>query len=132
MAVVFISPKQRQKMFFMGITVLFLLFMAFISLSVFVSKPKEVAPGLVFNKPKVRIDMSIFESEQFRGLREFTKMTNNYSYIVTTEDGKQKTGFIQAESMGDAEKELESQGYTVTDIQEAKIGRSNPFTPYYK
>jgi hypothetical protein len=132
MAVVFISPKQRQKMFFMGITILFLLFMGFISLSVFVAKPKEVSTGLVFNKPKVNIDMSIFETEQFRTLGEFTHMQNQYSYTVSTQDGKKKTGYIQAETLEEAEKKLIDQGYIVDEIQLAKIGRTNPFTPYYK
>ena len=80
MAVVFISPKQRQKMFFMGITVMFLLFLIIISLGVFLSKPSEVSSVLVFNKPKVNIDMSIFDSDQFKNLQPFTEMETQYSY----------------------------------------------------
>ena len=80
MAVVFISPKQRQKMFFMGITVVFLLILIIISLGVFLAQPKTVSPVLVFNKPKVNIDMTIFDSDQFKNLEPFAEMEIQYSY----------------------------------------------------
>ena len=132
MAVVFISPKQRQKMFFMGITAVFLLILIVISLGVFLSKPKEVSPVLVFNKPKVNIDMNVFESEQFKNLQPFTEMKVQYSYKALTKDNKFQSGFISAASKDQARALLVGNGLNVTDIQEIQIGRSNPFTPYYQ
>ena len=132
MAVVFISPKQRQKMFFMGITIMFLLFLAVISLGVFLSKPKEVSFGLVFNKPKVNIDMKVFDSDQFKNLQQFSQIEIQYSYKALTKDGKQKTGFISAVSIDQAKEMLEGLGLTVSELKEAEIGRDNPFTPYYQ
>ena len=98
MAVIFISPKQRQKMFFLGITAVFLLFLTAVSLIVFLSKPKEVPPALVFNKPKVNIDMKIFDSEQFKNLQLFPEVKIQYSYKANTKDNKLRTGFIYAAS----------------------------------
>jgi predicted tellurium resistance membrane protein TerC len=131
MAVVFISPKQRQKMFFLGITVMFLLFLIIISLGVFLSKPKEILPVMVFNEPKVNIDMSVFNSDQFKNLRPFPEMETQYSYKATTKNNQPETGFISAISIDQARTILESMGLTVSELKEVKIGRDNPFTSYY-
>ncbi len=132
MAVVFISPKQRQKMFFMGITAVFLLFLIIFSLGVFLSKPKEVSPVLVFNKPKVNIDMSVFDSDQFKNLQIFPEMETQYSYRAIGKDKKIKTGFISAISPDQAKTILESMGLILSELKEVEIGRDNPFIPYYQ
>lgn len=132
MAVVFISPKQRQKVFFLGITVIFLLFLVFISLVVFFSKPKQASTVLVFNKAKVSIDMAIFDLDQFKNLQPFTEMQTQFVYNAVTKDKKPVTGFITAASINDAQKVLESMGMTSIDLKEAEIGRDNPFEPYYQ
>jgi len=119
-------------MFFMGITVMFLLFLAVISFGVFLSSPKEVSPVLVFNKPKVNIDMSVFDSDQFNNLQPFPEMQTQYSYSATAKDNKLRTGFITAASMDQAKATLESQGLIVSDIKEVAVGRDNPFIPYYQ
>jgi len=131
MAVVFISPKKRQKMFFTGITAILLLFLAVMFLGVFFSSPKETSSVLVFNKPKVSIDMSIFSSEQFRDLQPFSEMQIQYSYSATTKDNKTQKGFVFANSKEEAKEIIESNGLSVIDIKEAEIGRDNPFVPYY-
>lgn len=131
MAVVFISPKQRQKMFFMGITAMFLLFLIIVFLGVFLSGPKEVPQVLVFNKPKVSIDMAIFDSAQFKELQPFIPMEIQFAYKATTKDKKAVMGFISSISEEKAIEVLKDKGLTVTEIKEAEIGRENPFTPYY-
>jgi len=132
MAVVFISPKQRQKMFFLGITAAFLLVIIIISLMVFLSEPKEVAPALVFNKPKVNINMDVFGEEQFKSLVPFSEMHTQYSYKAASEDGEEQAGFISAVSLEEARSMLEDIGLRVIELEEADIGRENPFTPYYE
>jgi regulator of protease activity HflC (stomatin/prohibitin superfamily) len=132
MAVVFISPKQRQRVFFLGITVLFLLFLLAVSLGVFLAKPKEVLPTMVFNRPKVDINMGIFDSPQFKALQPFSEMQIQYAYTATTKEGQQKTGFITAVSVDAAQEILKSSGLTVNSMQETEIGRENPFVPYYQ
>lgn len=119
-------------MFFTGITVMFLLFLAVIFSGVFLSKPKEFSPMLVFNKPKVNIDMSIFDSEQFKNLQSFPEMQLQYSYKAFTMNGKAENGFMTAVSIDQAREILISRGLTVTEIKEVQIGRDNPFIPYYQ
>lgn len=131
MAVVFISPKQRQKVFFMGITIIFLLFLAVAASVIFFSKPKEASQALVFNKPKVSVNLKVFDSEQFKNLQPFVEMQMQFSYSAVTKKGKQVNGFISAVSLDDARKVLESTGLSVVSIKEMEIGRDNPFTPYY-
>ena len=128
----FISPKQRQKMFFMGITIMLLLFLAAVSLLVFVLPPKNNLPALTFNKPKVNIDLSIFNSSQFKSLQSFPQITIQYSYTATTKNNKPRTGFISATSIDEARVALEGMGLSISELKEVEIGRDNPFTPYYQ
>lgn len=131
MAVVFISPKQRQKMFFVGITIMFLLFVILISLGVLFAKPKPVSPLIVFNKAKVNLNMSILDTDQFKNLQPFSQMEPQYSYKATTKANKPKNGFITATSPDQARTILQDMGLTVADIQVVQPGRDNPFIPYY-
>jgi hypothetical protein len=132
MAVVFISPKQRQKMFFIVITAVFLVFLVVVFLGVFLVQPKEVSPTLVFNKPKVNVDMKIFDSDQFKNLQPFSEMQIQYSYKAITKDNKTEAGFISAVSIDQARTLLQSRYTDITEIKEAEIGRDNPFTAYYQ
>ncbi|MDP3882556.1 MAG: hypothetical protein Q8Q48_00685 [Candidatus Staskawiczbacteria bacterium] len=130
MAVVFISPKQRQKTFFLGITIIFLLFLAVVASVVFLSQPKTVARELVFNKPKVNVDISVFDSDQFKNLQLFTEMQMQFKYSATTKENKTVTGLVSALSKEDAIKVLTDAGLMVLRVEENEIGRENPFTPY--
>ena len=132
MAVVFISPKKRQKVFFMGITVVFLLFVLFISLTVFFSQPKQNGSQLVFNKPKVNIDFTVFASDSFKNLEPFTEMEFQFTYQALTKDNKNVQGLISAVSVEVARTMLEAMDLKVGSIKEVEIGRENPFTPYYQ
>ena len=116
----------------MGITITLLLFLAVISFTVILSGPKEISQVLVFNKPKINIDMSIFSSDQFRNLQPFPEMQTQFSYKAIGKDKKVKSGFISAVSITQARADLESKGLTVTELKEVEIGRDNPFVPYYK
>ena len=118
-------------MFFMVITAMFLLFLVVISLVVFLSKPEEVLPVMTFNKPKVNIDIKIFDSDQFKNLQLFTEMKTQYSYKANDKNNKERTGFITAVSMEAAKVDLESRGLIVIELKEVETGRLNPFTPYY-
>ena len=132
MAVVFISPKHRQKMFFLGITVILLFVLVGIFFGVFLAEPKESSLALVFNKPKVNIDMSVFESYQFKNLQPFSEMQMQYSYTAATKKGKAQSGFIFAGSEDEARKALTDMGLIISSIKKVEIGRSNPFEPYYQ
>jgi len=131
MAVVFISPKQRQRMFFMIITAGLLLFLTIISLGIFLSKPPEVAQTITYNQSKINIDMSIFDKEELKNLKSFADIQPQFSYIARAKNNTEKNGFISADSIIKARSILEDMGLTVLDIRPVKIGKDNPFTPYY-
>jgi hypothetical protein len=118
-------------MFFVGITIVFILFMAFVSMAVFFSKPSDVSTGLVFNKPKVNINMDIFDSEQFKDLQPIPEMELQFSY-KGIQDKENIEGFVTAVSVEEARKILESTGLTIQKLEEVKIGRENPFEPYFQ
>ena len=130
MAVVFISPKTRQRNFFLGITISLVVFLLFVTIGVFLSKPKKVPETMVFNKAKISIDMNFFNDDQFNRLEPFVQMQTQFVYTATKEDGEPMSGFISADSKEEATKILENIGLTVVSIKEAEIGRENPFTPY--
>jgi hypothetical protein len=131
-AVVFISPKRRQGIFFVGITLVLLVFLIIIFFGVFLAEPTEVSPVLVFNKPKVNIDMTVFDSDQFKNLQAFPEMQTQYSYTAVTKDNKPQTGLISAVSMEQARTILQGIGLNVSSIKEAQTGRDNPFISYYQ
>jgi len=113
---------------------MFLLFLIIVVFAVFLYSPRQVSPELVFNKPKVNIDVKFFDAEQFQDLEPFVKIPLQYSYKATTRDKlpKTKTGFISATSIGQARIDLEEKyNLNVLEIKEVEIGRDNPFTPYY-
>jgi len=130
MAVVFISPRQKQKMFLTGITIGVGLFLIIIASVIFLSQPKEVSVSeITFNKPKININFEIFDSDQFKSLQDFGEMKTQYSYKARKDD-ENVEGSISADSEDDARKVLEELGYNVYQIQEVEIGRENPFESY--
>jgi len=131
MAVVFISPKQRQKMFFTAITIVFLLILLIFTLSVFLSKPKTSSVNLVFNKPKVDINMGLFESEEFQNLQPFMGMELQFQYTAHKQGEDDEDGFVYAESEKKAREILQELGYIISKLKEVQKGRDNPFTPYF-
>lgn len=131
MAIVFVSPKQRQKMFFLGITILFLLFLFIIGTIVFFSKPEATPAEQVFIKPKIKINFEVLDLEQVRGSLLMGRVQKEFAYQAATEKGEQKTGSVFAATMEDAKKILEDMGLISVTLREVEIGRENPFAPYY-
>jgi len=131
MAVVFVSSKQKIKVFLVGIIVLLLLFLAGVSLFVFLSKPKEISPEMVFYKPPVNVNIKIFDSDEFKNLQSFSNIGTLYSYIAINRNRKIETGFVVADSLEQATTNLESRGLTISEIKEIEPGRDNPFRSYY-
>lgn len=119
-------------MFFVVITGLFLAFLVVVFIGVFAVKPEEISPSLVFNKPKIKIDMNVFDSEQFKNLKSFTQVQTVYSYSGVAADNSIKTGTISAVSEDQARTKIEDQGVSIIELKELQVGRENPFTPYYE
>ena len=59
------------------------------------------------------------------------KIEKEFSYTALTNKQVLKTGNISAVSEDDARKALEALGLSIRTLQEIKIGRENPFTPYF-
>ena len=75
MSIVLISPQRKQKVFFMVIAVLFLVFVGFVYLQVFPFKVKQVAvTSQVLVSRGIVVDMSIFDSAQFKSLQPFVEL----------------------------------------------------------
>ena len=113
MAVVFISPRKRQRTFFVAITVALLLFLGFISLGVISSKPPKVDSTVVFNSAKINIDMSIFDSVRFKNLKSPPEMGIQFRYKALTKSKRAEEGFISSGSIAQAREKLEGMGLTV-------------------
>ena len=131
MAIVFVSPKQRQKMFFLGITILFLLFLSIIGTVVFFSKPKSTPVEQAFIKPKIKINFEVLDLEQVKGSLLMGRIQKEFAYQSVTDKGEEKTGSIFAATTEEAKKILEDSGLISVTLEEVGIGRENPFTPYY-
>lgn len=116
-------------MFVTGIITLFGLALVVIASIVFFSQPKEVSKELVFNKPKISVDFSVFGTSQFKELEPSVDMEIRFYYEATV-DGKEKEGYISAESKEAAKDFLEKLEYQVDLIKEMEIGRDNPFQSY--
>ena len=76
MAIVFVSPKQRQKLFFLGITILFVLGLFVLGTVVFFSKPKPAPTEQVFVKPEIKVNFEVLDLEQVKGSLLMGKVKN--------------------------------------------------------
>jgi hypothetical protein len=131
MAVVFISPKHKQKVFFMGITISLVAFVVLISLWSFLGKPSTESTQTVFNKPKVSLNVAILDNEQFKATQPFDKIPLQFSYSARDSKNRVTKGLISATSEEEALKLIETgTGLNVSEIQEIGLGRDNPFIPY--
>jgi len=131
MAIVFVSPKQRQKMFFLGITILFLLFLSIVGTVVFFSKPALTLTETIFKKPNIKIDFTVLDSEQVKESSLMGRIQKQFTYSATTVKGSQESGNVFAATIEEATKKLEDEKLTNISLEEALVGRENPFTSYY-
>ena len=132
MAIVFVSPKERQKMFVIGIVGLFLLTITTIGLSVFFKKPKSLPPEKFFQAPKITINLDILKSEAIKNLEVLPAIEKEFNYQASTAKGKAQTGKVSAVSQEEATQVLTGIGLSNIILEEVKSGRENPFTPFYE
>jgi hypothetical protein len=132
MAIVFVSPKKKQKIFFTAIILASLFFVVAVSLGVFLSKAKKVPISEVFLKPEISIDFSFLSSDLLESLEALSKMQIQFDYQAITEDGKKAAGKISATTIEEAKKLLEGQNLKDIVLEKTKAGRENPFAPYYQ
>lgn len=136
MAILFTSPRKKQRMFLRGITALLFLLLFIISLIVFPPDFKNQfdnnLPKEVFSAPDAAINFGILDSNQVKNLEPFGPVQTQFDYVAQDKNGKKIVGKILAASKDGAESLLREMGFKVSSLQEATIGRSEPFIPYYQ
>ena len=98
MAIVFISPKDKEKVFILGIAGLFVLILAIIGLIVFFKKPKKIAVEDVFRAPKIKINFDILKLDKIKELELLPEIEKEFNYEAQTAQGEPKSGKISAPS----------------------------------
>lgn len=130
MAIVFISPRQKQKVFISGTVTALALAVSIIFFVVFFAKPKE-ASELVFNKPKASVNVNFLDSNELKNLEPFPEMETEFVYEAFTAKRKKVSGNIWAISEEEAVRLLGELGLSPSKIDEVLIGKDNPFESYY-
>lgn len=133
MAIVFISPKAKQKIFFRIVTIILVLSLVVVSLVVmiagFVNKNQTV-PNVSVNQPNISVNLDVIDSDKFLRLEPFINLETEFAYVVQNQDNKEIRGNMLAASKQEAQKLLEDSGVTVISLKEANIGNSQPFVSY--
>ena len=130
MAIVFISPRKKQKILIFSTIGLISLILMSIGLGVFLIKPKIIPPEQVFTPPEIEINFEIFESDQLKNLEPFGKIETEFNYQGNTRTGEIQSGRILASSQEKAIELLEQFGLSGIILEEMPIGRINPFVFY--
>jgi len=120
-------------MFFLGITILFLLVLSAIGSIVFFYQPKVdlIEEPTYFIKPKIKIDFTVLDLQQVTGSILMGRVQKEFVYSGLTEQGGQETGSVFAVTKDEAENNLKDMGLTMITLEEIAVGRENPFEPYY-
>ncbi len=133
MAIVLISPKNKQRTF-AWIAVTIILLLAVISLVVFIpkffNKSQRITNQASLSQPTIAINLSIVDSDKVKNLEPFLQIEIDYAYVAQDQNGKQVAGTIAATSKDEAKKFLEALNLKVSSIKEANVGNSNPFISY--
>jgi uncharacterized membrane protein YkgB len=134
MAIVFISPKKKQTLFFRGIILSLVLFLSIVSFIVllpeFFNKNQNVPVDLSSGDQGIAINFNFLDSDRVKNLEPFVVSQAEFSYIVKDKDGKQVAGNISAHSKQEAKTLLENSEFTIINLQEMNAGKSNPFAAY--
>jgi hypothetical protein len=120
-------------MFFLGITILFLLVLYAVGSAVFFYQPEvnSVEEQAYFIKPKIKIDFSVLDLQQVTGSTLMGRVQKEFVYSGQTEQGEQETGSVFAATKDEAQNNLKDMGLTMITLEEIAVGRENPFEPYY-
>jgi hypothetical protein len=133
MAIIFISPKAKQKsflkMFIIGSTavVIILVLMAAILWLININQGMVSANPV---SPDLSVNLKVLDSDTVKNLQSFADLEVQFSYVVHDKDDKQIEGTISAINQSTAKSLLEASGFKVLILKEVVQGRSEPFTAY--
>lgn len=131
MAVVFISPKKKQKSFLMAAAVTVGILVGIVMLWAFLfSGPSKNDVVVTFNKPKITVNFSSLDNPAFETLENFEKIPLQFLYNALNSRGQTVQGVVSANSEPEARAIVEGLGLKVGQIRLVFSGRDNPFIPY--
>lgn len=134
MAIIFVSPKKRQRTLFLILSIALLSILIAISLVFFIpgflKRLQSPPTALLFESPDITINLDILNSNKVKNLEPFGDLKTAYIYMVEGKDGKQVTGSISMDTKEQAQKILEDDGFKIISLEELNIGRDNPFVSY--
>src|SRR3989344_2371181 len=130
MAIVFVSSKGKKTIFFLGTTLVAILFLAGVFWLVFLRSPGvppqdaslNIPLNAAYNQSNLAINLGIIDSDKVRSLEPFTVIEAVFTYTVEDKEKKQTSGNITAPTKDIAQKNLEAAGFTVVSIEEMNIG----------
>lgn len=134
MAIVFISPKAKQRTFLKAIITVaglsLVIFFLVVLMIWLVNKNKNIAQDGFSGPPNITINFNVIDSDQVKNLEPFTSLETEFTYLVQDQTGKQVQGNISAPSKEAAQKLLEDSGMKIISIKETIIGNNQPFASY--
>ncbi len=133
MAIVFVSAKAKQAVFFrttaiLVISTLLVAFLVFIITGLWGSGKMAIKGGP--GQPDIAINLNIADSAKISNLEPFYSLETEFAYLVLDENQQQVEGNISAFTKEEAQKSLESSGFKVLNLKEAGLGRNQPFISY--
>ncbi|MEK7124545.1 MAG: hypothetical protein AAB877_02590 [Patescibacteria group bacterium] len=134
MAIIFISPKKRQRKLIIAVTALLSLIVIAVFFTTFFPEIRDRIISIpvteVSDVPEIKINFNAVNSEQVKNLELFEEIKTDFSYTAKDKNGLQVAGTIVAISKNSALRTLRDSGLEVLTIQQANIGRKEPFSPY--
>lgn len=130
MAIVFISPKEKQKVFFGAIAGVFGFIVIVIAIIILLSRPAPIAQEKVFKKPPIKINFALLDSDKLKNLQPFPQIEAEFTYTAKDAEDRDVAGKITAASEDDARKAIEAMNLKILTINGPLLGQDNPFTPY--
>ena len=134
MAILFVSPKKRQRAFLRAMIVILIGSVFVVALLIFPPTTKNSSGDSLAQQPGgsgLQIDFAVVDSDQVKNLRPFDAIGLEFSYVAKNKNGKQVAGTISASNEADAKKLLEGMGLAIVSLKQTYMGRNNPFIPYY-
>lgn len=135
MAIVFISPKKRQKKFFWLLSITVLLAIFTVSSIIFLPEIGSMFNIVIVDQPILQgpdivIQMHVLDTEQVRSLEPFEQLKIEFSYTAKNAEEKEAAGTIMAFDREHAAMLLTSMGLSSLNLTEIRMGRNEPFIPY--
>lgn len=80
--------------------------------------------------PELKIDFAAIQSDKIKNLEPFLVIGTEFLYTASDKDNKEVQGKVSATNAEEAVQILEKMGLKVTDLQEVKAGKEEPFSSY--